>query len=126
MSQRAEEFFRAAISDPEHPLVMFAVGWCEFCWAVRKLFAAMEVPFRAIDLDAEEFEEDDHGEKVRELLTAYTGSPTIPQVFIAGRFIGGATDTIDAYRKGTLQEELKRAGLEFKDVPGLDPYHFRL
>ncbi len=25
----------SALADPEHPVVMFALEWCEFCWAVR-------------------------------------------------------------------------------------------
>jgi cysteine synthase A len=50
VTQQAEDFFRAAISNPEQPLVMFAVEWCEFSWAVRKLFAAIAVPYHAIDL----------------------------------------------------------------------------
>jgi cysteine synthase A len=29
------------------PVVMFALQWCEFCWAVRKFFDAIGVPFTA-------------------------------------------------------------------------------
>jgi cysteine synthase A len=54
---------------------------------------------------------------------AHTGAPTIPQIFIGGKYPGGATDTFDAYRIGTLQTELSQAGIVFKDVQGIDPYH---
>lgn len=123
MNQQADDFFRSVISNPEQPLVMFAVQWCEFCWAARKLFAALAVPYRAIDLDTGEFLENDHGENIRAVLKAHTGSPTIPQIFIGGKYIGGATATFDAYKQGTLQTRLRHAGLDFKDIPGLDPYH---
>jgi cysteine synthase A len=125
MHQEAEDFFRSAISDPEQPLVMFAVEWCEFCWAVRRLFATIAVPYRAIDLDTGEFLENDHGKNIRAVLKAHTGSPTIPQIFIDGKYIGGATATFDAYKQGTLQTLLRQAGLDFKDIPGLDPYHLK-
>src|SRR3974390_535759 len=40
-----------AIADRGEPVVMFALEWCEFCWAVRKMFARNGIRYRAIDLD---------------------------------------------------------------------------
>jgi cysteine synthase A len=51
VSASAEDFVDAAIGDPDNPVVLFALEWCEFCWAVRKLFGEMGVALRAIDLD---------------------------------------------------------------------------
>jgi len=119
----ASAVFQAVISDPEQPLVLFALEWCEFCWSVRKLFGEIGVSYRSVDLDAVEYQENDRGAQIRAALQAHTGTPTIPQIFVAGKFIGGATDTFDAYKEGSLQAELTRAGLHFKDVPDLDPYH---
>ena len=49
---RARDFVAQAIGDPEQPVVMFALEWCEFCWAVRRFLTDMGVPFRSVDLDA--------------------------------------------------------------------------
>jgi cysteine synthase A len=48
--------------------------------------------------------------------------PTIPQVFVAGEHLGGATETLDAFKSGRLQSRLKQAGTCFNPNDGLDPY----
>lgn len=118
-----EAFVEQVLNDPERPLVLFALEWCEFCWSVRKLFASIEAPYRSLDLDSVAFQEDDRGGKIRQVLLEKTGSPTIPQIFLGGSHFGGATDTFDAYKDGSLQEALRSAGVEFKNVKDLDPYH---
>ena len=52
LDPKAEAFVTAATSDPQQPVVMFALEWCEFCWSVRKLFKAFDVPYRSVDLDS--------------------------------------------------------------------------
>ena len=123
MTQNPDEFFQSVISDPDQPVVLFALEWCEFCWSVSKLFRQLDLSFRTINLDSAEYQENDFGSKVRAILSTHTGAPTIPQIFIGGKYLGGATDTFDAYKQGVLQSELIQAGIDFKDVQGLDPYH---
>jgi cysteine synthase A len=50
------------------------------------------------------------------------GSNTIPQIFIAGEHIGGATDTFEAFKSGDLQSRLKKSGIEAGDLGDMDPY----
>ncbi len=45
----AEAFVTDTISDKDQPVVLFALEWCEFCWAVRKLFAKLDIPYNAIE-----------------------------------------------------------------------------
>jgi cysteine synthase A len=118
----ASAFVDQVLSDPEYPLVLFALEWCEFCWSVRKLFGAIDAPFRSIDLDSVAYQANDWGGEIRRVLEQRTGAVTIPQVFIAGEHMGGATDVFQAFRDGHLQERLRRAGIAIRDVPGLDPY----
>jgi cysteine synthase A len=118
----AERFVREVIAAREQPVVMFALEWCEFCWSVRKLFAQLGIEYRSIDLDSVAYQEGDRGGKIRAVLREQTGSPTIPQIFIGGRHIGGCTDTFDAFKSGALQALLREAGVEFKECAGLDPY----
>jgi cysteine synthase A len=95
------------------PVLMFALEWCEFCWAARKLFKAHGVPYRAVDLDSVAYQADDWGGRVRRAVGARVGAPTIPQVFIGGEWIGGAAEVFDAARSGALQAKLRAAGVAF-------------
>jgi len=118
----ADAFVSQVITDADQPVVLFALEWCEFCWSVRKLFGELGIAYRSVDLDSVEYQEGDRGGKIRAALKVRTGAPTIPQIFVGGEHLGGATDTFDAFRSGQLQQMLKRAGVAFQPKPGLDPY----
>jgi cysteine synthase A len=121
-SPSADAFVDAAISDPACPVVMFALEWCEFCWAVRKLFGELGVPYRSIPLDSVEYQPDDWGGQIRASLQGRLGSGTIPQIFVAGEHLGGATDTFEACKTGALQARLDRAGIAHGDLGGKNPF----
>jgi len=104
------------------PVVMFALEWCEFCWSVRKLFKQMGIVYRSVDVDSVKYQEEDLGGKIRGVLAAQTGAKTLPQVFVGGAHIGGATDVFDAWRIGSLQKRLDDAGVSFDHETTLDPY----
>jgi cysteine synthase A len=110
------------LGDANQPVVLFALEWCEFCWSVRKLFERLGIQYRSVDLDSVEYQAGDRGGKIRAVLRDRTGAPTIPQIFVAGEHLGGATDTFEAFKSGALQESLKRAGVAFEPQPDLDPY----
>jgi cysteine synthase A len=120
----AKEFVARAVDDPQHPVVMFALEWCEFCWSVRKMFAHYRIPYRSIDLDSVEYQQDDRGGKVRAALTTLTGVATIPQIFVGGELIGGCTEVLDAMKEGRLQRLLERSGVTYDREMQADPYSF--
>ena len=122
-SAEVEDFVSRVIADPEQPVVMFALEWCEFCWSVRKLFARCAIPYRSVDLDSTAYQRDDRGGQIRAVLRARTGIATIPQIFVGGQFIGGATETFDAFKTGRLQRLLGEHGVRFDSVD-VDPYSF--
>ena len=101
---------------------MFALEWCEFCWSVRRLFERLEIPCRVVSVDSVEFQDNDRGGRIRAVLRRRTGSPTIPQVFIGGRLVGGCTEVFDAYKSGVLQARLESVGVSPHDAGELDPY----
>jgi cysteine synthase A len=103
------------------PVVLFSLEWCEFCWSVRKLFAALDVPYRSVDLDSVAYQEDDLGGRIRQVLLARTGQPTIPQIYIGAEHIGGATELFDECREGTLAERLVELGVEFDSQANVNP-----
>ena len=119
---KATEFVTGVLNDTKQPLVMFALEWCEFCWAVRKLFTLCKISFRSIDLDSPAYQLDDFGGQIRTVLRERTGSKTIPQVFIGGELIGGCTDTFGAFRDGRLQQLLARHGVSHDEEIRFDPY----
>ena len=89
-------------------VVMFALEWCEFCWSLRKLFDALGVSYRSIDIDSVAYQEDDRGVKIRQALSERVGAATIPQVFIGGEHVGGCTDVIEAFESGALLDRFRR------------------
>jgi cysteine synthase A len=107
ITPEADAFVAKVISDPEQPIVMFALEWCEFCWSVRKLFKHFDIPYQSIDLDSAEYQKENWGGEIRNVLKARTNSPTIPQIFVGGQHIGGCTETFDAFNEGRLQELLR-------------------
>jgi len=122
LTAEAETFVEETITDDKKPVVLFALEWCEFCWAIRKLFADLNIPYQAIDLDSVAYQENDRGGKIRAVLTARLGSNTIPQIFIGGESIGGATDTFEAYKSGDLQKALAGVDITPRDLGDRDPY----
>jgi cysteine synthase A len=118
------DFVEQAVTDREQPVVMFALEWCEFCWSVRRLFARLQVRYRAVDLDSVEYQQDDRGGRIRAALAARTSVATIPQIFIGGEFIGGCTDLFEAWRGGRAQDLLERSGVDYDRTAKIDPYTF--
>ncbi len=108
----------------ENKVVMFALEWCEFCWSVRKMFAAAGIPFHSVDLDSVEFQKDNLGGDLRVDLRQRTGAPTIPQIFVGGQHIGGATETFDAFNDGSLKTMLAEADVPFDASMDQNAYSF--
>ncbi len=106
----------------KEPVVMFALEWCEFCWSVRKLFTKLGIAYRSVDVDSVEFQKEDLGGKIRAVLADRTGAKTLPQVFVGGEHIGGATDVFDTWRNGAFQQRLDKAGVSYNREITLDPY----
>ena len=122
VSDEVEAFVAQVLTDREQPLVLFALEWCEFCWSLRKLFARCSIPYRSVDLDSTAYQRDDRGGQIRAVLTARTGSKTIPQVFVGGEFIGGCTETLDMFKDGRLQTLLSANGVTYDESVRIDPY----
>lgn len=114
-------FVEQVLADPDQPLVMFALEWCEFCWSLRKLFALCGIPYRSVDLDSTAYQSGNRGGQIRGVLASRTGSRTIPQVFVGGEYIGGCTETIDMFKNGRLQRMLAASGVSFDADVRIDP-----
>jgi len=117
LDEQALAFVKQVTSDAAQPIVLFALEWCEFCWSVRKLFAKLGIPYQAIDLDSVKYQENDRGSNIRAVLLDQLGSPTIPQIYIGGKHIGGATDLFASYSSGELDEILTGHDISMEEMP---------
>jgi len=123
VTPEARAFVERTIADATRPVVMFAYEYCEFCWSVRRMFAACEIPYHTVELDSPEFRRDDWGGHVCEALRERTGLDTVPQVLVGGEFVGGCVETLEAYEQGRLQRMLERNRVPFKGSE-IDPHTF--
>lgn len=112
----ALEFLDQATNDPDNAVVLFALEWCEFCWSVRKLFEELGVAYCSVDLDSVAYQQNNRGGKIREVLKAELGVPTIPQIYIGGQHIGGATELFTAYSEGSVTSVLKQLDVSFDEL----------
>ncbi len=115
----ADAFVTERLSDPHHPLVMFTIGTCSYCWAVRRFFRETGIEVCDLDLLTEEFAEGNRGARIRTVLRERTGARTLPQVFISGTPVGGAEELFEAFDEGRLAPLLDAAGisLDAADAP---------
>jgi cysteine synthase A len=120
----AVEFLANVTHDKDNPVVLFALEWCEFCWSVRKMFAHYEIPYHSVDLDSVAYQEGNKGGNIRKAIEAETGLKTIPQIYIGGKHVGGATDIFDATKDGSLAKMLEDNGVQWNKAADKDPYSF--
>ena len=120
----AVAFLEESKRDEDNPVVLFALEWCEFCWSVRKMFAHYDIPYRSVDLDSVAYQDDNWGGKIRKAIEAETGLKTIPQIYIGGKHVGGATDLFDGMKDGSIQSLLEANNVTWNREADRDPYSF--
>jgi cysteine synthase A len=109
-----------------HRAVVWSLEYCEFCWTLARFLDRLGVPYKRIDIDSFEFARDQMGNRYRAALVDETGCPTFPQLFLSGKFVGGAVDAAVMWKKGELQALLDEAGLKRDGFNGYsgDPFEF--
>jgi cysteine synthase A len=120
----SERLVECLLADPAKPIAFFALQWCEFCWSVRRLLQAAGVKYESVDLDSVAYQKGDLGGKIRAVLARRLGTPTIPQIFVGGEHVGGATEVMDAFNSGRLQGLFRKHGVAFDEAFRADAYSF--
>ena len=69
---------------------------CGFSAAVVDVFNALNVPFETRDVLSDN--------ELRDGIKRYSNWPTIPQVYVNGKFLGGCDITRELYKTGELQK----------------------
>lgn len=75
-------------------VVVYTVSWCPYCRMAVQLLREKGVAFDEIDVDGDSAK--------RSWLRQATGQSTVPQVFVAGKSLGGYTDVAALDRRGEL------------------------
>ena len=104
----------------EAPVVIFSKTFCPHCKEVVALLDKLglaQAP-HVVELDLLQPE---RMNAMQDHLKELTGARSVPRVFIGGKFIGGADDTIAAHTSGKLAEVLVKAGALPKPVPAPAP-----
>ena len=74
---------------------------CGFSARTIAIFQELGRPFKAVDILPDP--------RIRQTLSAYSNWPTIPQVFIKGKFTGGCDIVTEMHQKGELQPLVEAA-----------------
>jgi monothiol glutaredoxin len=74
---------------------------CGFSAATIRVLSDIGVPFTAVDVLAEP--------EKREAIKSYSNWPTIPQVYVGGKFIGGCDIVRELHAKGELAPLIQKA-----------------
>jgi len=112
----------ATINDPQQPVIMFGLEWCEFCWSVKKILDKYQIAYRSIDLDSVAYSDNDRGLKMRNYLDKTNNWETLPQIYIGGEFVGGCTDLFDKCLDNSLQRLLDKYKVPYDKSVSIDPY----
>lgn len=85
----------------ENKILVFMKGTklmpqCGFSNNVVQILNSFGVPFETVDVLADW--------EIRQGIKEYSNWPTIPQIYIGGKFIGGSDIAIELYQNGELQQ----------------------
>lgn len=88
------------------PVVLFMKGtpgmpMCGFSARTVEAIKACDVPFSSVNVLADP--------EVREGVKEYGKWPTVPQLYVGGKLVGGCDITVEMYQNGELEPLLKQA-----------------
>jgi glutaredoxin 3 len=88
--------------------MMWTKSYCPYSKKAKELFQN-EFPgvkdYKYIDID-----QLPETTEIQDYLQQLTGARTVPRVFIGGKFVGGADDTVQLHKDGKLRPMLEQAG----------------
>ncbi|GFH51613.1 glutaredoxin-like protein [Chaetoceros tenuissimus] len=90
----------------EHPVLLFMKGTkifpsCGFSSTAVQILNTFNIDFHSVDVLADE--------AIRSGVKEFSDWPTIPQLYVAGEFIGGSDIMIEMYQSGELGEMIEKS-----------------
>ncbi|XP_059625173.1 glutaredoxin-C11 [Cornus florida] len=89
----------------EKAAVIFTKSTCCMCYSIKELFRGLGASPAIHELD-----KDASGREMEKALRDLGCNPSVPAVFIGGRFVGSAKDVISFHVDGSLKQMLIQAG----------------
>jgi monothiol glutaredoxin len=107
---------QTAIAD--NPVILFMKGTpdapaCGFSARTVAVLQSLDTPFAAVDILPDP--------RIRQELSALSGWPTIPQLFVEGELVGGCDIVSEMYQSGELQQVLGAEGEPAQETPVAEP-----
>jgi len=104
MSQEILEMIKKEIDS--NTIVLFTKGtadmpMCGFSARAIAVFKELGKPFKTVDILPDP--------RIRQILTTVSNWPTVPQVFVGGKFIGGSDIVVEMFQKGELRPLVEQA-----------------
>jgi monothiol glutaredoxin len=89
-----------------HPVLLFMKGsklfpQCGFSNTATQILESYDIDFHTVDVLSDD--------AVRNGVKTFSQWPTIPQLYVAGEFIGGSDIMIELYQSGELGESIEKA-----------------
>lgn len=89
-----------------HPVLLFMKGsklfpQCGFSNTAVQILQAYDIDFHSVDVLSDD--------AIRQGVKNFSQWPTIPQLYVAGEFIGGSDIMIELYQTGELGEMIEKA-----------------
>jgi monothiol glutaredoxin len=89
-----------------HPVLLFMKGsklfpQCGFSNTATQILNSFNIDYHTVDVLADE--------RIRQGIKEYSSWPTIPQLYVAGEFMGGSDIMIEMYQSGELGEVIEKA-----------------
>lgn len=81
-------------------VTIFTTHFCPYCVRAKRLLDHKGVPYEEIDVSSDD--------ELRERMVAESGRRTVPQIFIAGRPVGGFEELQALEDRGELDVLLER------------------
>jgi monothiol glutaredoxin len=99
---------RIAKDIEENALILFMKGnaqmpQCGFSAVVVQILNTLDVPFKDVNVLADP--------DIRQGIKDFSNWPTIPQLYVAGEFVGGADIVREMFQTGELEALLKEKGI---------------
>jgi len=101
----SEIFLEDTVSS--NSVVIFSKTTCSFCDSAKGVFDSLGVDYKTIELDKRR-----DCTQLQDSLKQMTGARSVPRVFVDGVCIGGGSDTVSMFQRGTLQRMLLDRNIE--------------
>ena len=109
MDQQIKDFITNEINTNEICLFMKGtpeVPQCGFSMAVTNILKLMNVKFKGVNVL--------ENQNLREGIKEYSEWPTIPQLYIKNKFVGGCDIVKEMFESGELAKHFEENNIEFK------------